>query len=83
MNKFIEIEKEINDFKEINQEAGDLLHMQLHHASNSEWSIKDLSELLKSENDAVDLLDNDLEAFEEMQATVREIQDSIIYFFGT
>lgn len=82
MNTFNELEKEINTIKELNQEAGNLLHTQLHNASNSEWSREDLSELLKSENDAVDLLDNELLAFEEMQNTVRNIQDGIINFFG-
>ncbi len=82
MNTFNELEKEINSFKRLNQEAGNLLHIQLHHASNSEWSREDLSELLKSENDAVDLLDNELLAFEKMQSTVRNIQDGIINYFG-
>ena len=82
MNMFSKIEREINEFKELNQEAGNLLHQQLHHASNSNWSKTELSELLKSENDAADLLDKELLAFDEMLGAVRDIQDSIIYFFG-
>jgi len=82
MNAFQRIEIKINGFKSLNQEAGNLLHEQLHFASNSSRDTSELSDMLKSDDDATDLLDKELAAFEEMYETVREIQDDIIQSFA-
>jgi len=79
MTTFDNIEKAINNVKNWNQEAGNELHNQFHHAQNSNWSIADLSEYIKSDNDVADEHYSDEDS---QHAEIREIQDSIINFFG-
>jgi hypothetical protein len=58
----------------------DTLHAQLELAKHSESTRKELSELIKSEDDVLDLnlIDEDTELYED----IRNIQDQIINFFG-
>jgi len=77
MNTYQKIEAAINNIKNIHQEAGNELHQQLFHAGNSGWSREDLSEYVKSDNDVVDHF-----GCENILDEIREIQDSIINFFG-
>lgn len=81
-NPYEILQDQINGLKEINQAAGDLLHDQLHHAANAQWDSADLANLLKSEEDAVDLLDQELSCYDELAMDIRNIQDSILNMFG-
>ena len=74
MTTFNDIEKAINAVKEWNQEAGNDLHRLFHHAQNSSWTTDELSEYIKSDNDIADE--------DQQHLDIREIQDSIIDFFG-
>ncbi len=81
MGTLKEIEKTINRVKEYNQDAGHELHVQLHHAMNSARVIttKDLTWLLKSD---LDVADKYYSIDDKEHAEIRNIQDSIISFFG-
>ena len=78
MTTFENIKKEINAVKEWNQEDGNRLHIQCHHAQNRSWTIDELSEYL-SDNDIADeyYVDQD-----QQHCKIREIQNSIINYFG-
>jgi len=79
MQTYQQIEKSINDIKEINQEAGNKLHEQMFKAQNASWSASELSDLLKSEEDVADTYFNlDSSA----HSDVRNIQDAIISFYS-
>lgn len=82
MNSIENIKKEINLLKEKNKRSGNILQSQLHSVMEYEWTREDLSILLKTDIDAVDLLDEDLESFDELQENIRNIQDGIINYFG-
>ena len=79
MTNVKKIENAINNIKEINQDAGNELHTQMHHAQNVKWTREDLSTYMKSDNDIADIhyCDNDA-----MHEAIREIQDDIIMFYG-
>jgi hypothetical protein len=79
MHTYQKIENEINKIKEINMEAGNILHDQMHRAQNSKWTFDDLSNLLKTENDVADLFFSDDEG---RHSDIRNIQDSIINFYS-
>ena len=79
MGTFQNIEKEINGVKNWNQEAGNKLHQQFHNASSSQWSTEELTNLLKSDEDVADEF---YELGDIQHAEIRNIQDSIINFFG-
>ena len=76
---YITIENEINKVKEWNAEAGNKLHDQMSHAQNAKWSREELSEYLKSDEDVADMFYSD---DDQQHAEIREIQDSIINFYG-
>jgi hypothetical protein len=79
MNTYFEIENEINLLKESHQDAGNVLHEQFYKASIAEWSVYELSDYIKSDEDVI--TDFNLDGF--LVATrIRNIQDAIINFFG-
>ena len=80
MNNLKQIETAINNVKNWNQEAGNELHAQFHHAQNSNWSRSDLAEYMKSESDVAEKYYSDED---NQHREIREIQDSIINFFGS
>ena len=73
------IEQRIDNVKEWNQSAGNELHDQMNHAQSSEWSRSELSDYIKSDNDVAD---EHYEPGDPRHAEIREIQDSIINFYG-
>lgn len=79
-----DIKKSINDLKiDADVELMDLLnelHNQLEVAGNAEWDRDELSDFIKSDNDVLDsgVISEDSALWEE----IRNIQDSIIAFFG-
>lgn len=81
-NIFEEIQNEINKLKYDPElaELANKLHDQLHTASSAKWSVEDLSELIKSESDVLDLGIVDEET--ELWSDIRNIQDSIINSFA-
>jgi len=79
MNTYEKLQSEINAIKEINQEAGNILHEQLHRAVNAEWGAEDLSEMIKTDRDVADLFFSNNQSVHD---DVRNIQDGIIGFFG-
>jgi hypothetical protein len=82
MNSLNTIETQINLQKELANESEMKalmeLHEQLLRVANSEWSLNDLSDFIKSESDVLDGFEQDTGFFE----TVRNIQDQIINAFG-
>lgn len=79
METYKKLEAEVNAIKEINAEAGNILHDQLTFAQNAKWSFDDLSELIKSDTDVADRFFSD---DEEMHILVRHTQDGIIQFYA-
>ncbi len=73
------IENSINEIKEFNQEAGNILHSQMHALSNAKYTRDEASEYLKETKDAADMFCDD-DSY--LHAEVREIQDEMIAFFA-
>ena len=66
------------DANEKELECLNTLHDQFNKAGNAEFTINELSEFLKSENDCLDGLEQDSWFYED----VRNIQDAIINYFS-
>lgn len=86
MSKFKSIEAKINEIKDLCtddsiQTALNKLHSQLIFASNAMWTIEELSEEIKSENDVLDMVGLEEGNFHYFDH-VRSVQDDIIYTFG-
>jgi len=86
MITFKSIEAKINEIKGLCTDDNELtalnkLHSQLIFASNAMWTIEELSEELKSENDVLDMAHMEDKNFFYYD-NVRNIQDDIIYTFG-
>lgn len=79
MGNYLKIEKEINSVKEWNMEAGNELHNQMSHAQNATWTREELSEYIKSDNDVADQY---YSVGDQQHDEIRNIQDSIISFYG-
>lgn len=61
-------------------EVLNLLHEQLHHASNAAWTKEELESELFTDNDVLDL--GVVEDDSAMWSTIRDIQLSIVHSFG-
>ncbi len=79
MTTFNKIKDQINSVKKWNQEAGNELHNQFEVAQSSNWETLELKDYILSENDVADDHYNDDDS---RHAEIREIQHSIINFFG-
>jgi len=79
MNTYEKIQNDINDVKEWNQEAGSMLHAQMHAAQNSERTREELEDLLKSDDDVADKFYSEDDP---RHNDIRTIQDAIIGFYG-
>lgn len=77
MTTLNKIEKEINEVKEWNMDAGNELHTQLSESLNSSNSFDDLSEIIKEDNDVADKYYSQDDG---QHAEIRNIQDAIINF---
>ena len=79
MNTYKRLKAEVNAIKEVNVEAGNILHDQLSFAQNARWSFDDLSQMMKGDCDVADKFFSDNE---EMHFAVRNAQDGIISFYA-
>jgi len=79
METYKKLEAEVNAIKEINTEAGNILHNQLTFAQNAKWTFDDLTQMIKGDNDVADKFFSD---DEEMHHSVRNTQDGIINYYS-